>query len=722
MSGDGETFAFQAEINQLLSLIINTFYSNKEVFLRELISNASDALDKAKYELLGNKEKYDGVVGSGGEGSIKIVPDKEGGRLLIIDNGIGMTREDMIKNLGTIAHSGTRAFMENLKNGNGTVDVSLIGQFGVGFYSAYLVADKVRVVSRSLMGRSDGDGVGGYVWESNAGGTFIVREASEEEVGVVGSYGTCIELYLKEDQKGDYLEEHKLKTIIQKHSQYIGYPIYLEVVREKDVAAEEGDVADDTADGVVEDVADETKPKKVKIMEKELDRVNKQAPIWLRKPEEVKDEEYASFYKSFANDWEDHLAVKHFSVEGNVEFKGLLFIPPRAPFDMFGGSGHEKKMNNIKLYVKKVMITDKSDDMFPEYLSFIRGIVDSNDLPLNVSREMLQQNSVMKIIKKNLVKKSLEMMAELATGDNDKWQKFYGAFNKNIKLGYIEDTKNRLKIVELLRFHSSKNGGEVGAGVSLKDYVTRMKEGQKSIYYVTGESVSVVDKMACLEKLKKKGYEVLYMVDPIDEYLCQHLIEYDSKNFVNCAKEDFLLDESSEDAGRKEEIAKEWSGVCAKIKEILGDKVKDVIVSERLVNRPCVLVADKYGWSANMERIMKAQALRNAESFMFMQAKKIMEINVEHGLMKTLKDRISEGEEGAGGIDKNIERIVGVLYETVCIDSGFSLEDPAKYAGAIYRMMELGLNGEEESACDGGAKEESEEGEGENISLMEEVD
>ena len=686
-----ETYAFQAEINQLLSLIINTFYSNKEIFLRELISNASDALDKIRFKSLQDKD----LIKDEPNFHINIICDKENNVLSIIDTGIGMTKDELIKNLGTIAQSGTKNFMEALSAG---ADISMIGQFGVGFYSSYLVANKVVVTSKNTDDEQ-------FIWNSEAGGTFTIeKDNSENKL----KRGTRIDLYIKEDQK-EFLEINKIKELIKKHNSYINYPISilvektveeevsddedisddkkLEEIKEEDTDekkdtdekedTDEKDKPEDKDEPVIEDVTEEEtkekKKKKIKKVEKDWEVCNSQKPIWTRKTDEITKDEYTTFYKGLTNDWEEQLAYKHFSVEGQVEFKSLLFIPKRLPNDIFTKN---KKQNNIKLFVRRVYITDDSNDLCPEWLSFVKGIVDSEDLPLNISREILQQNKILKVIKKNIVKKVIELLTELSL-DKEKYSQFYEQYSKNIKLGIHEDNNNKVKLSKLLRFKSSKSNNEV---ISFDDYISNMNDEQKEIYYIIGESQEYVNNAPFLEKLKKKDIEVIYMTDPIDEYMMQQLTDFEGKKFVNICKSKLNIDDTEVDTKKYEEF-------CKKIKEILKDNVENVVISNRLVESPCCLVSSDFGWSANMERIMKAQALNVNNMNSYMKSRKIFELNIEHSIIKNLYKQYEDNN-----IDTKFNRLINIIYDTCALASGFSIDDPKLYSNVMYDLIQTNLS------------------------------
>lgn len=654
-----ETYHFQAEINQLMSLIINTFYSNKDIFLRELISNASDAIEKARYGLLKDKKDLRDF-------EIKIWGDKAMKTLTIEDNGIGMTKEELINNLGSIANSGTRRFMEaNKQMEEESVTSSMIGQFGVGFYSAYLIASDVKVYS------------GKHCWKSNAGGTFEIEDLEE----AVCEHGCKIVMTVKDDCT-EYLEERKLTDIVQKHSQFIDYPIKLFTVRTETKEVEEEQEDNDAEEGKVEEVkGDDDVNKEKKMVEEVVEEwktLNSQKPLWLRKPDDVTKEEYTALYKTITGNWDEPIKTKHFSAEGQIEYKALLFVPKQAPFDMFD---NKAKKNNIKLYVKRVMIMDKCEDLLPDWLRFVSGVVDSDDLPLNVSREMLQQNSVIKLIKKNLVKKCIEMFYSIEENEEE-YKQFFDQYSTSLKIGVYEDSTNKEKLSKLLRYKTAKSGDKQK---SLTEYVSEMKDGQEHIYYITGESLDIVKDSPFVKGLvEDKGFDVLFMTDPIDEYMCQSFQEFDGKKLLNVTKNNKMF------CDKDEEFEKH---ICKRMKEVL--EIGDVVVSTRLHKDPCCIVTPEYGWSANMRRIMKAQALQNKNNFMGMMdnnKQNILEINKNHKLIKKLQDGISKNSMN----DHTINDIIKLIYDTALISCGFVQENPAMFAKRVYRIIGLGIDVEED--------------------------
>jgi molecular chaperone HtpG len=666
MSLSEKEHSFGADIQQLMHIIIHTFYSNKDVFLRELISNASDALDKVRYESLQNSSLLTGNT----ELNIQIKYEKGDHKLVITDSGIGMNKEDILQNIGTIASSGTKKFIQALEEKK---DMNLIGQFGVGFYSAFLVADRV-VVRTKKAGENQQ-----YRWESSGESTFTLEEDNNEEYALVR--GTSIELYLREDDI-EYGQEQRLKSIISTHSQFISFPIQLwvEKTREVEVENEKTEEATDSDDDkpVIEEVkdGDEKKEEKKTVTEtyQEWDTLNNVKPIWLRKSDEVESDEYKSFYKSISSG-KEFSTYSHFAVEGHVNVNGLLFVPSRAPDDIFTKGAKQ----NIKLYVKRVFITDKLDDMLPDYLNFIQGVIDSEDLPLTVSREMLQQNRVITSVKNVIVKQSIKMLEKLAEDENE-YISFYREYSKNIKLGVHEDNKNQDKLMNLLRYQTSRTDDLI----SLDTYIENMKEDQPGIYYITGETLDQVKASPFLQKLKKKDYEVLYMTEAIDEYVVSKVGSFKEKKLLCVTKEGTDLGDDEDDKKQLEHAKGIYKELCEKMTEYLKSKIAKVDVSDRIVDSPCCLVSANYGMTANMERILKAQTLGKQNGMMdFMSKNKVLEINPSHNMIQSLAIRFRNGED--------IENTTWLLYESATLDSGFVLDQPSKFVGRIYSYLESQL-------------------------------
>lgn len=748
VKANAEEFTFQAEVSRLMDIIINSLYSNRDVFLRELISNASDALDKIRFLSLSNKKSTPGDL------EVRVRADKEKQILEISDTGVGMTRDDLIKNLGTIAKSGTAAFLKKAteaKDGS-----NLIGQFGVGFYSAYLVADRVTVTSKN-------DNDKQYVWESGAAQTFTIYEDTE---GEQMNRGTKLTLHLKEDA-ADYLEEFKLKELIKKYSQFINFPIYLEVtedveveikedeeekedgekeddVTDKDEAKEdtdedgankEGDdektTEDDEDDIKVEDDdakdGEEKKPKTRTEQRKKWDLVNEQKPIWTRDASEVTEEEYNSFFEGIAKLPGTPIAHTHFKGEGDIEFKSILYIPDRPPVGLYSGNVDEEK-EAIKLYVRRVLVSDKFEySLLPRYLGFLVGIVDSDDIPINVSREMLQKSKTLDVIKRKLVRKALEMIKNLnkpekseekdeseddadsdekKEGDSDEEKKddeesedgekkskkkskyidFWTKFGKSIKLGIIEDRSNRARLAKLLRYRSSRTDTDDAYDwASLDDYMGRMKSDQEYIYYHSGNDLDSVKNSPFLEKLENKGYEVLYLTEPIDEHMIMQLPDYEGTKFMSISKDNFKFGEEDQKVEDKKNKAlkKRFKPLTKLLKDRMGEKVSKVKLSTRLSNTVCVVSTDQYGYSARMEIVMKAQAFADPDSFSYMTPKaKIMELNPNHPVVKEMLTLAEQGDS-----DDKVVELGHLVYDTALIASGYLMNDNADYAKRTFKWI-----------------------------------
>jgi len=714
----GEQFQFQADVNKLMDIIINSLYSKKEIFLRELISNGSDALDKTRFMSLTDPS----VLGDGETSKLemKLIADKDKKTLTLIDRGCGMSKDDLINQLGTVAQSGTSSFIEAFSEG---ADVNLIGQFGVGFYSVYLVADSVAVHSKSNEDDKQ------WVWESTADSTFTITEDAGEELG----RGTKIVLSLKEDCL-EFIEEERLKGLIKRYSEFINFPIYLYTTKEEEeeVPIEEGDSdseseeeeeeeeteedGEDVSDAEEEDDADDApKTKKIKKTVNDWELINDAKALWTRNPSDITDEEYKSFYQSLTKDFGEPLTHTHFSAEGEVEFKSILYIPKEAPTDLY--NDYYKKQANLKLYVRRVMITDEFDELLPRYLGFIKGVVDSDSLPLNVSREMLQQNKVLKVIGKKMTRKALAMIksmadAEKKDGDEDedeegeenkeeaeekegedeegKYGKFWKAFGKYIKMGLIEDAANRTRLAKLLRYATSKSGDKE---ISLEDYVANMKEDQKNIYYISGEDKESLLKSPSVEKLLSKDIEIIFMTDSVDEYTVQHLTEFEGKRLINASREGLKLDDSDKDKKREEKYKDMFKPLIDFAKDLLGKKVEKVAISKHLVQSPVVVLSADYGWTAQMEKVMKSQAFADQSKFEFMKSKRMFEINPRHPMIVELNSRLAEKPEG----DAEITDMIMSLYLSAVISAGYQLmpEDAMDFGERVSRMVSSGLKIEE---------------------------
>ena len=651
-----ETFKFQAEITQLMSIIINTLYSNKSIFLRELISNSSDALDKLRYMSLTDPD----VLKSEQKLAINIIPDKDNSVLHIEDTGIGMTKADLINNLGTIAKSGTKGFIEQLSKKN---DMSLIGQFGVGFYSAFLVANTVTVTTK----HNDDEQ---YTWSSTADGSFTIKLDTTQTL----KRGTRITLYLKEDQK-DYVKDNIIKHLVRTHSEFINYPISLANLKQREIDVIVENNEEEDVEGVVKDEEQQTTEKRTETYS-EYEELNSIKPLWTRDRNNITNDEYTNFYKAISGDKEPPLAVKHFKTEGEIEFKAIMYIPRYTNVDVV----NKRKQKQIKLYVRRIFITDHCEELVPDWLSFIVGIIDSEDLPLNISREMLQKSNIMKSIRKHIIKKSIELFTEVMSDDYT-YKIFYKQFSRNIKLGIHEDQSLNNKLGKLLRYKSAKTNDEI----SLDDYITNMKPNQNEIYYIGGESIEILKNSSIVEGVTSKGYNVLFMTDPIDEYVVRSLNKYNNKVLQLITNESFVLPLSKEEEVENKKIQLEHDVLCNKMVHILNGRCSRVIVSTKLNNSPCSVFTNDDSWSINMERIMKTQSLSNNPEQFYMVSEKNLEINPNHPIIKQLKYNLET--DNINDLNTNI---VNLMYDSALIEGGITLENKL-FSQRIYNMIEMGL-------------------------------
>ncbi len=624
-----ETMGFQTEVKQLLNLMINSLYSNKEIFLRELISNAADAADKLRFEALSDDALYE----EDGDLNIRVDFDKEARTITITDNGIGMTREEVINNIGTIARSGTKAFFGQL-TGDQAKDSQLIGQFGVGFYSAFIVADKVTLKTR----RAGTTKEHGVLWESAGEGEFNIETIEK------ATRGTEVTLHLREDED-EFLNGWRLRNVIRKYSDHINLPI---IMQKEPVPDEEGKIDE----SIIED-----------------ETVNKATALWTLSKNDITDEQYKEFYKQIAHDFQDPLSWSHNKVEGNTEYTSLLYIPSKAPFDLWD----RDRMHGIKLYVKRVFIMEDSEQLMPRYLRFIRGVIDTNDLPLNVSREILQSSKVIDTIRAASVKKILSELNKMANNEPEQYAEFWKEFGQVIKEGPGEDFANKEALAKLLRFASTETGN-ADQTVSLEDYVSRMKDKQDKIFYITAESYAAAKNSPHLEVFRKKGIEVLLLTDRVDEWLVNSLTDFEGKHLQSVAKGDLDLGELEDEEEKKahEEVEKNFEDLVERVKKTLDEKVKDVRITHRLTDSPACLVADHYDMSGNLERMLKAAGQQVSAS------KPILELNPEHPMVAKLKDEQN---------DEQFSDWTSIIFDQALLAEGGQLEDPASFVKKLNAML-----------------------------------
>jgi len=677
-----ETFSFDTDISALLKLIINNFYSNKDIFLRELISNASDSIDKYNHFCIINKpeNKVDNCI--------TLLPDKNNKTLHIIDTGIGMNKEELIKNIGTIANSGTKAFMEKVKDSN------LIGQFGVGFYSGFLVSKEISIITK----KADS---GYFKWTSDAGGQYVIEELTQDNLKdhIHPDYnliqGTIIKCSLLDEATDKYTDINKLKDIVKEHSQYINYPIKVFIKKEetKEVEDEEASLEEEVSvtegtsnvdssnldDVTIEDVVE--KPKKMKkITEtiKEFQLINETKPIWTRSNNEITEDDYNGFYKSLSNDNEKPYTYKHISGEGQIEYKGILYLPKKIKNNVFERG---VKQNNIKLYVRKVFVSDNSAVLCPEWLHFISGVIDTDDLPLNVSREILQENKVIKVIKKAVVKKSIDMLKS-SMNDMDNYLKIYKTYQKNIKLGVYEESGDRERVSDLLMFYSANSPDKM---ITFDDYITAMNENQKHIYYISGDNMDILKTSPFLDRFKKNDLDVLFMTDPVDEYMCQRLMQYKECTLTCITKGDIELPNTTDaDKELMKKQKEDYKTLCDYIKRTYTN-FSDVKITNKVAELPCIVSSPENGFSANMEKIIKSQTLGQTDNANGMLNKRVLEINPLHPIIKKIKN-INDTDEY-----KSLRDLLDLVINSALLYSGYQIIKPVDFSKKVLNVVMLGM-------------------------------
>lgn len=688
-TGPQQTFPFQAEVTRLMDIIINSLYQNKDIFLRELISNASDALDKLRFLALTDESLKDDEVPL----EIRVQLDKDAKTLTITDKGIGMTKEEMISNLGTVARSGTSKFLQAVSAGKDAV--GLIGQFGVGFYSAFLVADMVQVTSKHT---NDSQ----HIWESDAKSEFKVYR--DPRGNTLGTHGTMIKLHIKEGAE-DYLDQDKLEDILKRYSEFIDFPIFLHKVKTitEEVAGEPEKVTEEKyGHNGEENVKEEREIPTSKIVERKEEewlQINMNKPIWTRSKSEITEEEYGNFFKALTkSDKSEAFAHSHFKAEGGVEFSALLYVPRRAPEDMY--DKYYSKHNDLKLYVRHVLVQNDFDDMLPRYLNFIKGVVESNDLPISVSRETIQKNKVMGVIAKKLTRSALKMIQEIASDESiieetdqegekvmddetgevkksTRYEIFWREFGRSIRLGILEDKKNKKNLIRLLRYTSLQSPKKL---ISLEQYVDRMPENQKYIYYITGPSQEMVAKSPLLEQLQKRGFDVLFFVDNVDEYMAPTLENYDKKELMSVSKEGLKFgDDDDEEADKA--LEESFEKTTTWFKDTLGtDRIVKCVVSKRIATSPATIVAPKWAWDANMIRIMQSQTFSDFESQKFYAENRVLEINPYHPIVKEIKRRVeSENTE-------DLDELAMFVYDAALLGSGYSHKNAENMKNFVERI------------------------------------